>query len=212
MNQNNQYYYSGRKGFTTEAMAYLVPLRPYLLVIITLFLLATAAGYVSGYLNPSIVDELMRQFEETYGWIAEESPTKIMLFIFANNTINSFIAMMLGTFFGIWPVIFILINGFFIGVVVFSSVQEYGILVVLSALLPHGIIELPMIFISASIGLRLGVLVFQKIFKIKEKEIRFKYELFSAIRFFVTVIVPLLFVAAIIETFITTSILYMLTS
>ena len=210
MNQNEQYYYVERKGFITEAMAYLVPLRPYLLVIITLFLLATAAGYVSAYFNPDIIDELMGQFEESYGWIADESPTMIMLFIFANNTINSFIAMLLGTFFGIWPVIFILINGFFIGVVVFSLLQEYSILVVLSGLLPHGIIELPMIFISASIGLRLGVLAFQKIFTIKE--IRFKYEMFSAIRFFVTVIVPLLFIAAIIETFITSSILYILTS
>ena len=210
MNQNNQYYSGTGKGFTSEAMAYLTPLRPYLLVIITLFLLATAAGYVSAYFNPDIIDELMGQFEETYGWIAEESPIMIMLFIFANNTINSFIAMLLGTFFGIWPVIFILVNGYFIGVVVFSSVQEYGILVVLFALLPHGIIELPAIFISASMGLRLGVLAFQKIFKIKD--VRFKYELFSAIRFFVTVIVPLLFIAAIIETFITSSILYMLTS
>lgn len=212
MNQIEKYYYVERKGFATEAMAYLIQLRPYLLVIITLFLLATAAGYVSAYLDPSIIDELMGKFEESYGWIAEETPTMIMLFIFANNTINSFIAMLLGTFFGIWPVIFILINGFFIGVVVFSSVQEYGILVVLSALLPHGIIELPMIFISASMGLRLGIFAFQKIFKIEEKEIRFKYELFSAIRFFVIVIVPLLFIAAIIETFITSTILHALTS
>ena len=212
MNQNEQYYFSTGKGFTAEAMAYLTSLRPYLLVIITLFLLATAVGYVSAYFNPDIIDELIGQFEETYGWIAEESPIMIMLFIFANNTLNSFIAMLLGTFFGIWPVIFILVNGYFIGVVVFSSVQEYGILVVLFALLPHGIIELPMIFISASMGLRLGVLAFQKIFRIKEEEIRFKYELFSAIRFFVTVIVPLLFIAAIIETFITSSILYILTS
>ncbi|MCD4767532.1 MAG: stage II sporulation protein M [Methanosarcinales archaeon] len=210
MNQNEQYYFSTGKGFTAEAMAYLTSLRPYLLVIITLFLLATAVGYVSAYFNPDIIDELIGQFEETYGWIAEESPIMIMLFIFANNTLNSFIAMLLGTFFGIWPVIFILVNGYFIGVVVFSSVQEYGILVVLFALLPHGIIELPMIFISASMGLKLGVLAFQKIFNIKD--IRFKYELFSAIRFFVTVIVPLLFIAAIIETFITSSILYILTS
>jgi len=212
MNQNEQYYSRTGKGFTAGAMAYLAPLRPYLFIIITLFLLATAAGYVSAYLDPSIIDELMGQFEESYGWLAEESPTMIMLFIFKNNTIVSLLAMLGGIFFGILPVIFILVNGFFIGVVVFSSVQEYGILVVLSALLPHGIIELPMIFISASIGLRLGVLAFQKIFNRKEKEIRFKYELFSAIRFFVTVIVPLLFIAAIIETFITSSILYVLTS
>ena len=212
MNLNEQYDSGTGKGFITEAISYLIPLRPYLVVIITLFLLATAAGYVSGYLDPSIIDELMGQFEERYGWLAEESPIMIMLFIFKNNTIVSLLAMLGGIFFGILPVIFILVNGYFIGVVVFSSVQEYGILVVLFALLPHGIIELPMIFISASMGLRLGVLAFQKIFRIKEEEIRFKYELFSAIRFFVTVIVPLLFIAAIIETFITSTILYILTS
>ena len=212
MNLNEQYDSGTGKGFITEAISYLIPLRPYLVVIITLFLLATAAGYVSGYLDPSIIDELMGQFEERYGWLAEESPIMIMLFIFKNNTIVSLLAMLGGIFFGILPVIFILVNGFFIGVVIFSSVQEYGILVVLFALLPHGIIELPMIFISASMGLRLGVLAFQKIFRIKEEEIRFKYELFSAIRFFVTVIVPLLFIAAIIETFITSTILYILTS
>jgi len=210
MNQNEQYYYSERKGFTTEAMTYLMPLRPYLFVIVTLFLLATAAGYVSAYFDPGIIDELMGQFEESYGWIADESPTMIMLLIFKNNTIISLIAMLGGIFFGICPIIIILVNGYLIGVLVFSWVQEYGILVVLSGLLPHGIIELPMIFISASIGLRLGVLTFQKIFRIKE--VRFKYELLSAIRFFVTVIVPLLFIAAIIETFITSSILYILTS
>lgn len=212
MNLKDQYYYVGRKGFTAEVTAYLIPLLPYILVIIALFILATVAGYISAYLNPEIVDRFMGQFEETYGWIADESPVMIMLFIFANNTINSLIAMLLGTLFGIWPVIFILTNGFLIGVVVFSSVQEYGLLVVLCGLLPHGIIELPMIFISAGIGLRLGVLAFQKIFKIKEKEIRFWYELFSAIKFFFKVIVPLLFIAAMIETFITASIVYALTS
>lgn len=185
-------------------------MRPYFYINLVLFFLAIAAGYITGYYYPEIVNELTAQFEESFGWIAEESPLVIMLFIFANNTINSFIAMLVGIFFGIWPVLFVMINGFFIGAVVFDSIQQYGGLVILAALIPHGIIEIPVILISTSIGLRLGVLMYQKIFK--KKDIRIKYEVFIAVRFFITVIVPLLFIAAVIETFITSTILYLLTS
>ncbi|MCG7847973.1 MAG: stage II sporulation protein M, partial [ANME-2 cluster archaeon] len=150
------------------------------------------------------------QFEESYGWIADESPLVIMLFIFANNTLNSFIAMLLGVVFGLWPILFILINGFFVGVVVFDVAREIGVLVILAALIPHGIIELPMIFLSAAIGLRLGYLTFLKISH--KMEISIQQELFQAVRFFIKFIVPLLFIAALIETFVTTAILFILMS
>ena len=195
---------------TPEVRAYITLLRPYLLIIISLFVVSVMAGYLAGYFNPGIVEQMMGQFEESYGWIADESPLVIMLFIFANNTLNSFIAMLLGLVFGLWPILFILVNGFFIGVVVFDVAREIGILIVLAALIPHGIIELPMIFISAAMGLRLGYLVFLKISK--KMDVSIKQELFQAIRFFIKVIVPLLFIAALIETFITSAIVYLLIS
>ncbi len=197
-------------GSTPDVRTYIALLRPYLLIIIILFVVSVLAGYMTGYFNPEIAEQMMGQFEESYDWIADESPLVIMLFIFANNTINSFIAMLLGVVFGLWPILFILINGFFIGIVVFDTTREISIFIILAALIPHGIIELPMIFISAAIGLRLGYLTFLKISK--QMKISIKQELFQAVRFFIKLIVPLLFIAAFIETFVTSAILFILMS
>ncbi len=195
---------------TTEVRTYFTILRPYLIIITSLFAVSVLAGYLAGHFNPEIAEQMMGQFEESYGWIADESPLVIMLFIFANNTLNSFIAMLLGVVFGLWPILFILINGFFIGVVVFDATREISIFIILAALIPHGIIELPMIFISAAIGLRLGYLTFLKISK--KMEISIQQELFQAVRFFIKLIIPLLFIAALIETFVTTAIIFILMS
>ncbi len=193
-----------------EVRTYITLLRPYLIIITSLFAVSVLAGYLAGHFNPEIAEQMMGQFEESYGWIADESPLVIMLFIFANNTLNSFIAMLLGVVFGLWPILFILINGFFIGVVVFDATREISIFIILAALIPHGIIELPMIFISAAIGLRLGYLTFLKISK--KMEISIQQELFQAVRFFIKLIIPLLFIAALIETFVTTAIIFILMS
>lgn len=195
---------------TQELRAYPGLLHPYLLIISSLFVVSVLAGYLAGYFNPEIAQQVMTQFEESYGWIAGESPLVIMLFIFANNTLNSFIAMLLGVVFGLWPMLFICINGFFVGLVVFDSAREISIFIVLAALIPHGIIELPMIFISAAIGMRLGYLTLLKISG--EMEISIQKELYQAIRFYIRFIVPLLFLAAFIETFVTSTIIYILMS
>ncbi|MBW6517698.1 MAG: stage II sporulation protein M [ANME-2 cluster archaeon] len=195
---------------TPDVRAYLELLRPYILIISSLFVVSVFTGYLAGYFNPEIAQQMMGQFEESYGWIAGKSPLVILLFIFANNTLNSFIAMVLGVVFGLWPVLFILINGFFIGLVVFESAREISIFIILAALIPHGIIELPVIFISAAIGLRLGYIT---ILKISGKmDVSIQKELFQAVRFFIKLIVPLLFLAALIETFVTSAIIYILMS
>ena len=193
-----------------NSLTYLISVRYYFIFNTCLFALAIAAGYITAYSNPGMVDGLIAQFEESYGWLAYESHMKIMLFIFLNNTLSSFLAMVMGIFFGIWPVLFILFNGVLIGAICFETIDRLGVIVVLFALIPHGIIEIPMILLSASIGLRLGVLLGQKLFK--KIEINIKQEIISAVIFFVSIIIPLLFVAAFIETYVTTFILYFMTS
>ena len=79
------------------------------------------------------------------------------------------------------------------------SPQTYLWLLLL-ALLPHGIIELPMVFLAAGIGLRLG---HQVLTALTGKPTEIKREFKDGIRFYFRWIMPLLFVAAVIETFIT---------
>ena len=86
-----------------------------------------------------------------------------------------------------------IVNGYILGFVMLKSVQANGALV-LWKLLPHGIFELPALFISLGLGVKLGAFIFKKN-KIKT----LKIYLFESARVFVFVILPLLFIAAIIE-------------
>jgi len=84
------------------------------------------------------------------------------------------------------------LNGYLLGFVAMLSAKSQGIFI-LWRILPHGIFELPAIFISLGIGLRLGTYAFQK------KKVSFKNWIFSSLRVFILIVLPLLIVAAIIE-------------
>jgi stage II sporulation protein M len=80
------------------------------------------------------------------------------VFIFLNNSIKAILVMYLGLFFGIIPVIFLMINGMVIGYLL-VTVQEQGLdvgMIVIKGLLPHGILEIPAILLACAYGLKLG--------------------------------------------------------
>jgi stage II sporulation protein M len=116
----------------------------------------------------------------------------------------SFIFLILGLILGIFPIIFIAFNGYLVGVVAYLVGQERGLLFTLLALLPHGIVELPMVFMAAGIGLQLGHQVFLALIGRRNQV---KKDLVDGLKFYFFWILPLLLVAAIIETFITPLIL-----
>lgn len=99
---------------------------------------------------------------------------------------------------------FIAFNGYLVGVIAYLAAQEKGLLFILLALLPHGILELPMVFLAAGIGLRLGHQVFSALIG---KPTQIKREFKEGLVFYFHWILPLLLVAALIETFITPLIL-----
>ena len=84
-------------------------------------------------------------------------------------------------------------NGYLVGFVS-SVVSEKESILSLWRLLPHGIFEIPAILISAGLGIKLGTFIFQKNKKETLKELVLK-----SLKTFFFVIVPLLIVAALIE-------------
>ena len=84
-----------------------------------------------------------------------------------------------------------------------------GPVYVAAAILPHGIIELPMILLSAALGTRLGMMTFSRIKKEVSNE-DILSELKRSISFYFRWILPLLFIAAVIETLITPIVQYLL--
>jgi stage II sporulation protein M len=91
----------------------------------------------------------------------------IFLFIFFNNFIKALAVIFLGALLGIFPIIFLVINGLMIGFVI-SWAERAGasmVEVIVLGLLPHGIVELSAILIAAAFGIRYGKLVFGAIWQ-----------------------------------------------
>jgi len=140
-------------------------------------------------LNEMILGYVRNLLLETEGMTQKE----ITGFIFMNNLQSSFTGMIFGLFLGVVPFFGIVFNGYVLGFVAMMSVREAGYFI-LWRILPHGVFELPAVFISLALGLRLGT------FYIIEKN---KSDLgriaFNSLRVFLLVVFPLLFLAAIIE-------------
>ena len=119
---------------------------------------------------------------------------RLFLFIIKNNISTAFFGMMFGIAFAIFPIFNLLLNGAVLGFVMNKSVGVAG-LAVLLRLIPHGIFEIPALIISLGLGIRLGAFVFKKN---KKKDLI--YSLTNSLRIFLFIILPLLLIAGLIET------------
>jgi stage II sporulation protein M len=164
-----------------------------------IFALTAIMGYFAAEqklpLAASALDDL-----EMLKWILDQPPYMIMMIIFFKNFMACIMSALLGLGLGLLPLLVVVTNGFMLGVVSYNVLQKAGPLYLLAGILPHGIIELPVVLVSIGLGFRLGYLVALSIFGEKAdiaKETR------VAMHMLAFRIMPLLFLAAFIETFIT---------
>jgi len=164
-----------------------------------------AGGGLLGAVAKSYAPDTSRYFDENIAGFVRlfRALPKLELAaaIFLNNTIKALLVTVGGAALGILPVIFIFANGAAVGFVLYGSIQSQGLLTVLLAILPHGIFELPAVLLAASMGLLLGNYSIKKLFGSGETAIG--GELALALKFFVRIVVPLLFIAALVEAFVT---------
>ncbi len=179
---------------------YIYSLKKYLVLIIVVFLISVFWGLIAAIAYPEESARLIESFRNRFGWITVLDPFDRMLAIFRNNALDSLLALLLGIGFGIVPFFIIASNGFFLGMITFVYAEKAGIFFVLASILPHGIIELPMIFLSAAIGIRLG----HEFLKwLRGSRSGLAAEIMRGIKFYIRIIFPLLFIAAVIESYIT---------
>jgi stage II sporulation protein M len=192
----------GPKAF----LRYVWDLRLYVLASISIFIIFFILGYAAAVTIPEIGQTIMSSFSSEVSPLKELSPLSLMLGIFANNAIKCLLVVLLGLAFGIVPAFFMLANGLILGIVIGVTMSRTGLLYVLAGTLPHGIIELPMVFISAAIGLKLGVLALKALFGKKEGLLD---KVTEALLIYFVWIFPLLLLSAFVETFVTSTILYL---
>lgn len=175
-----------------DSWNYIKQSKDFIYVIVAVFFIFMLIGFFLPA-PESIANQLLDFLKKLVAETQNLSMAGLIRFIFLNNVQSSFFSMIFGIFLGIFPVVAAIINGYLLGFVSAMSVQSEGISILLR-LLPHGIFELPAIFISLGLGLKFGTFIFQK------KKIEFfKKYLFSSLKVFFLIIVPLLIVAGIIE-------------
>lgn len=188
-------------------LRYVWDLRLYILAVIVIFAVFYVMGYLAAVSIPEVGNSVVSNFKEEVSPLKEMSPIGLMLGIFANNALKCLLVIVLGPAFGLVPAFFILANGLILGIVIGVTMTRTSLLYVLVGVVPHGVIELPMVFISAAIGLKLGADVLRAI--LGKKEGLFD-KIKEALLVYIVWIFPLLFLAAFVETFVTGPILYML--
>lgn len=190
-----------------DFLDYTYKLRWYILTVVVVFAFFTAIGYIIAVTSPSFTEQTITGFREEVGPLKETSALQLMLAIFENNVIKCFLVVVLGLVLGIAPLLFMMANGIVIGIVIGAALANAGLLYVMVGILPHGVIEMPMVFISAAIGLKLG---FDVIRAVVQKDVHLWKNIREGLLIFIFWVAPLLFVAAFMETFVTGTLLYML--
>jgi stage II sporulation protein M len=179
---------------------YLRRLLPYLLVSLILLGFGIALGITAVSFFPELSHQLQNSFAE-FGKSFRGLPRlQLAAAIFINNGLKTLVVITFGALAGVIPVLFLLVNGVTLGVVMYSSIQARGLWPSLVAILPHGVLELPAVLLGTAIGLMLGNHAIRRLLGAAETTL--SSELRRALRFFLSVIVPLLLVAAVIESFI----------
>jgi stage II sporulation protein M len=175
-----------------DSCNYLRKSKKFIVLIALIFLIFVLIGVVFPAPD-SITQKILQFLEEILEKTQEMNFIELFWFIFSNNIKVTFIGLISGIFFGILPLLTSIANGYLLGFVSSLVIIEENFLS-LWRILPHGIFELPAVFISLGLGLKLGMFIFQK------KKIKYlKKNLYNSLKVFFLIILPLLLVAAIIE-------------
>lgn len=175
-----------------QSWNYLKISRNFIYAIIIIFFLFSFIGFFTP--TPEIIEQQILKFiQELLERTQDMSQGDLITFILLNNLQSSFTGMIFGFFLGIFPMLAVITNGYLLGFVASESVKVEGVLI-LWRLLPHGIFELPAIFISLGLGLKLGTFIFQR-----NKAESFRDYFWNSLRVFLLIVIPLLIIASIIE-------------
>jgi stage II sporulation protein M len=191
-----------------DFIKYVHSIRLFIGVVVLLFLVSMALGYVIPLLAPQLSGTLIAGLDEKAKALASQPPLIMMLGIFSNNAMGSIMALVFGLAAGIFPLFFMISNGMVIGILLELIIAKMGVVggttFFLAGVLPHGIFELPAVFISAAIGLKLGYEALRSL--VLKKDV-VTPEIVRGLTIYVFWILPILFLAAMVETFVTGAIL-----
>lgn len=175
--------------------------RGWIVITVSLF----SVGLVFGIMPPADITDLSSEsiaaLEQLSAILASLPSVLVALFIFAKNASALLLSFALSPLFCLVPILTLTLNGLLLGLVASIAIQEESVGFVLSALLPHGIFELPALIIGEAAALSFGAMATLALFRKGARE-RLLPNLKQNLRYLMLAF-GLLVPAAIIETYVT---------
>lgn len=166
------------------------------------FLVLLVLAYIAGRLFPDIPVSVISAFSEDIAGsgIVQEDGSFNVLALFTNNLR----AMVLGVLYGFIPFLYLPalalgVNAAILGML--ASLIDGQWLLLAAGILPHGIFELPALFLSLAAGLCLCKNI--NVYIRKNEKGVMKPLLLNILRVVVLLVLPLLVIAAVMETYVT---------
>ncbi|NLX49905.1 MAG: stage II sporulation protein M [Methanospirillum sp.] len=172
------------------------------------FAFALFGGILAVREDPALGTEMVAAFQEQVsGGFPSDSGVMLFLTILINNLVACIALFIGGATFGLLPLLVLAMNGLVIGGIFETIRPDRGIIFVLAALLPHGLLEIPSVILSAGLGLLLGEGLIRELV-LNDVDVAGVAGGYG--RFFVRIVVPLITAAAAVEAFITPHLLQLM--
>jgi stage II sporulation protein M len=155
-------------------------------------------GYTLSVADPETGNASAASFRQVAEELDSAESGTLFWQIFLNNLKVCLILFMGGVTFGVVPVLILLQNGYIIGSIAEVMLRYHDVPVFAASLVPHGIFEIPALLMSAALGLQLSsALLLDGLGYSNAGNSGTWYG-----TRFLLIVVPLLFVAAAVETFV----------
>ena len=157
--------------------------RKYIFVAILIFV----AGNILAILIPSLGERVISTYLEYFKTFENKNDLELLIAIFLKNASSALFAILFAFLFGLVPLFGAAFNGIVVGAVLNLNPLNFF------KIIPHGIFELPASFISWGLGIWCAGGLFHS------PPINFRIK--RSLNIYLSIIVPLLIIAAIVEVF-----------
>ena len=171
-----------------------------------IFIVITTFFGVTYYQNAELAKELLQPYLEMISGMVDENGSISWSKLFLNNVFASAQAVGMGIFPLIFlPVFVLLSNSIVTGAVMGLGMAEAGmdpVKTILFGILPHGVFELPGLFLSIALGFYLCRFVTRALFR-RKQDMTLLEVLNAVAKTYVLGVLPLMTIASVIEIYVT---------
>jgi stage II sporulation protein M len=196
------------KNYIKEFINYIIELRAEIAVIAIVFVIFSVAGFFAGLNYQGAQGTTVSPSTENTSNAASLTTLSYIIGGVINNLAGCLMASALGLALGFVPLFFTITNGLTIGMMVGSTLPKTNLLLLLAAVVPYGVFEIPAVLLSSAIGLRLGYSLIKRVMGKRGLLI----ETQKGLKIFIFLVLPLIILASIIQVVITLPLLSSITA